>query len=338
MVSTAMQIEDQKEGKKILKLANTNEGFASLDTSINGAKGHMFGKALDPPSAHFKKDRLKKLSTRIKTIQDYVMLFDIMKDSDFKQMNDATNNRLYQAFTDIDQSITNCGLRKTNGKPFLAHWASRYRTWMEQYLDDVSPPVWQWVSDTLNDLETKLDSAVAPAIIYGEPLDTTAIERHLKELKWIKSLPEFQRSYFKIDFGLTWRTSMLPRTTVNACPGRPLTTLSTGIRSKTGQDSRSNEPSTSATKSGSIGNIAENHIRTSNFWANRLEYRFSWYIYFRRRSASSVYHRSLPYRNLQQCYQSTEHDMVAYCIKHNISIFHHSCRINNYRCSQLGCT
>ena len=338
-----MQIETQDyidKGKRFFKPANTNEGFAILDTDVNSAKGYMFGKFIDPPSTRFRKERLKTLSTKIQTIQDYVMLFDIMKDSDFKRMYDVTNNRLYQTFADIDKSIIDCGLRKTDGQPMLANWASKYKAWMEQYLDDISPPVWHLVSDIVSNLGSKLsklDPATAPANIDGETLDATDIERYRKELEWIDSLPEFQQEHFKIDFGLTWRISLLPKRAI-ACPGRPLTTLSTSVRSKTEQDSRSNKPSTSATESGSIGQLADNHVETTKFWANRPKSRFTRYIYFRRRAAPSVYHGSLPYRNVQECSQSTEHDMVAYCIKHNISVLHKPCRINSYRCSQLGCT
>lgn len=363
-----MQIETQRyidKGQKVLKLANTNAGFASLDISINGAKGHMFGKSIDPPSIHFKNSRLESVSTKITTIQDFVMLFDIMKDSDFKQMYDATNNRLYQIFADLDQSITDCGLRRTNGLPMLANWASRYKDWMEHYLDDVSPPVWHWVSATVSDLERKLNSATAPATIDGETLDAIAIETHRRELEWIKNIPEFQQSstLTSVSHGVL---PYCPRGQMLAQGGHsPLYQLAFGVQQDKAHNRISNHhqqqvpdppvgcsyypPFASFTTSVgfliellnvSIFNhamVADNDLEMTNRGANQHESRFICYVCFRRRAALSVYHRSVPYRHGQQCQQSNKHILVANYINHNPGVLHESCSINDYRCSQLGC-
>ena len=160
----------------------------------------MFDKGLDPPSSYFQA-RLKTTQSKIDTIQDFIMLFGVVKDPDFQKMYDVTNNRVYQAFSGVDYLITNSGLKRADGTLMLATWASTYKTWMVKYLIDIAAPAWTWVSTTRDDLETQLnvDTTVDPA--------TKAAQLQL--LAGIKTAPGFSRSYFKCGFALTWQTGKL---------------------------------------------------------------------------------------------------------------------------------
>ena len=196
-----MQLSDQANGPNGPVKKNINPGFAGLEQPINAVKGYMFDKGIDPPSYYFKKARLQTTQQKINTIQDYTMLFGVIKDPDFQKMYDVTNNRMYQAFSGVDYLIINNNLKRADGTPMSATWAESYKTWTTQYLIDIAAPAWTWASTTRDDLETQLnaDTTTDPA--------TKAAQLNL--LTEIKTAPGFSQSAFVCDFGLTWQTGRL---------------------------------------------------------------------------------------------------------------------------------
>ncbi len=190
-----MQLSNQPNQPK-----NIKPGFAGLEQAINSVKGFMFDKGIDPPSVYFRK-RLINTETKIRTIQEFIMLFGIIKDPAFQKMYDETNNRVYQAFSGVDYSITNKTLQRADGTPMSATWASTYKTWMTAYLVDIAAPAWTWASSTRDDLETQLSADTTT-----DPATKATL---LKQLADIKSAPGFSQSYFQCDFGLTWQPGRL---------------------------------------------------------------------------------------------------------------------------------
>lgn len=199
------KIFDQLPGMQLSDSANMpkniNPGFAGLEQSINGVKGYMFDKAIYPPSARFTKARLKNTETKIATIQDLVMLFGVIKDADFQAMFDVTNNRVYQAFSGFDYLVTNNSLKMSNGTGLSATWASKYKTWMTNYLAEIVTPAWTWASATRDDLETQIRS--------NTTIDPDVKAAQLAKLAYIKTDPGFSQSAFICDFALTWQPGRL---------------------------------------------------------------------------------------------------------------------------------
>ena len=184
---------------------NLNIGFAGLDLEINYVKGVMFDKGIDPPSGFFK-NRLRK-STKLKTIQDFFMLFEIMKDHDFQKMFDVTNNRVYQAFYRLDKLISNRkdingqalpDLQRADGTPMPANWALKYKTWMKNYLNDISGPVWTWANTTCATRQRQLR--------LNTTIRSAADQKELAQLSYISGHANFTQSFFRVEFGLTWQT------------------------------------------------------------------------------------------------------------------------------------
>ena len=183
------------------KPPNYKFGFAGLEMDINSVKGYMFNQGIDHPSYFWTKNVLKDTSTKIAAIQNFIMLFEIIKDPGFQRMYDITNNRVYQAYLDIDHQITTNKIQSSNGSLLATTWASNYKTWMNQYLEDIVTPAWTWASTTRDDLEA--------AITQDTNLDPATKQSQLQQLDDIKKHPSFSQSSFKADFDLTWQASPL---------------------------------------------------------------------------------------------------------------------------------
>ncbi|KAL9104827.1 MAG: hypothetical protein Q9163_000275 [Psora crenata] len=182
MQNKMQKIFDQLPGMQITngpgKPKNINPGFACLEQALNSAKG------------------LKDRQTKIDTIQDFIMLFGVIKDSDFQKMYDVTKNRIDQAFSGVDDLIMMNCLKRSNGTPIPATWAEDYKNWMTQYLADIGRPAWTWASTTRDELETEI---LADKTTLAETKDA-----QLKQLADIKLHPGFSNTAFVCDFGLTW--------------------------------------------------------------------------------------------------------------------------------------
>ena len=196
-----MQLSAQASGPNGPVKMNINPGFAGLEQALNGVKGYMFDKGINPPSSYFQRSRLATTQSKIDTIQDFIMLFGVIRDPDFQRMFDVTNNRMYQAYAGVDYLITTNTLKKADGSPLPATWASDYKTWMTQYLADIATPAWTWASTTRDDLETQLNADTT--------MDPTVKAAQLKLLANIKTAPGFSQSSFTCDFGLTWQAGRL---------------------------------------------------------------------------------------------------------------------------------
>ena len=211
-----MQFSDQLSNSPPL-YKNTNPGFAGLEQAINGAKGYvrvvtlcstiirlmafqMFDQTVNPPQSYFLNGRVNKgTQMQINTIQDFIMLFEVMNDSQFKQMFDVTNDRIYKAMQTVDANITKNGYMKSDGSgPIAADWASSYKSWMTGYLTTIAGDAWAWVSKTVTDLETELTGKT----------DSVSVAQ-LNSLNLIKGYPHYAEAYFTIDFGLSWSTGTL---------------------------------------------------------------------------------------------------------------------------------
>ncbi|KAL8791179.1 MAG: hypothetical protein Q9195_006018 [Heterodermia aff. obscurata] len=180
------------------KSPNYNIGFAGLEKDINSIKGFMFNEDIRLSSHFWNKNVLKDTSTKITGIQNFVMLFDIIKDPGFQRMYDLTNNRVYQAYLDMDDQITRNKIHGSDGLPLQATWASNYKTWMNQYLEDIVVPAWTWASTTRDDLQA--------AVTLDTTINSTTKQSQLQQLNDIKNHPGFSQEAFKADFGLTWQT------------------------------------------------------------------------------------------------------------------------------------
>ena len=183
------------------KPPNYNFGFAGLEMDINSVKGYMFNQGIEHPSYFWTKNVLKDASTKIAAIQNFIMLFEIIKDPGFQKMYDITNNRVYQAYQDIDRQITTNKIQASNGSLLPTTWASNYKAWMNQHLEDIVAPAWTWASTTRDDLGAEItqDTKIEPATKQSQ----------LQQLEDIKNHPGFSQSSFKADFGLTWQASPL---------------------------------------------------------------------------------------------------------------------------------
>ena len=199
---------------------NTNPGFAGLQAAINTVKGivgpiwipgqlcvlltfvQMFDKGVDPPSIFFENGRLKKgIQVQIQTIQDFIMLFGILRDDKFANMFDVTNDRIYKAYQTVDEKITSQNIQKSDGSgPIEANFATTYKTWLTGYLTDIAKPVWSWCSNTIPSLEASLN---------GKTDDASAA--HMKALNQIKASSDFAEDKFTIDWSLSWSIGTLTK-------------------------------------------------------------------------------------------------------------------------------
>lgn len=138
---------------------NTNPGFVGLEQSVNGVKGYMFDKGITPPSTYFQNGRINGgIQMQIQTIQDFIMLFDILRDKEVENMFDVTNDRIYKAYQTVDARITSQNIQKSDGSgPIQANFAATYKTWLTGYLTDIVQPAWSWCSNTVTSIETSLN-------------------------------------------------------------------------------------------------------------------------------------------------------------------------------------
>ena len=218
---------DQIPGTVLSGLVNILPGFILLEQSLNGAKGYMFNGEV-PNSYNFQQVRMKTILTQIETIQDFVMLFDLLKDQTIAKMFDVTNNRMYQALGGIEQLIIRDDLKAGNGHPLQANWASNYKSWVESYLADLPVPVWTWCSSSIARL--KIDPLIS--------------NEEVTFLNWIAAAPGFSEAAFTLDFGLTWQAG-----TIDVPQNGPCDTTSSILTAST---SASVSPRSSSSQSTSI--------------------------------------------------------------------------------------
>ncbi|KAL8647566.1 MAG: hypothetical protein Q9210_005481, partial [Variospora velana] len=93
--------------------------------------------------------------SQLDAVQSFILLFRMMKDTDFQEMFDITNNRVYSAFAAIDQAIQDQKMARSNGTPLPHDWAAEYQKWLEAYLNRISGPVWMWTWDKWTDLQRR---------------------------------------------------------------------------------------------------------------------------------------------------------------------------------------
>lgn len=77
------------------KPKNINDGFVAMEQSINGIKGNTFDSGLGGQS--YLTARGGTIQSQIDSLQDILMMFEIMRDPDVMAMYESTNNRIYQA-------------------------------------------------------------------------------------------------------------------------------------------------------------------------------------------------------------------------------------------------
>lgn len=160
----------------------------------------MFNKGIDPPSSYFEKARTSQgIQTQIQTVQDFIMMFDIMRDKEFVHMFDITNDRIYKAYQTVDQRITSQNIQKSDGSgPIEANFATTYKTWLTGYLTDIVKPAWSWCSDTVTSIETSLNGRT----------DETSVAQ-MNALNQIRAWSGFSEDRFRIDWSLSWSTGTL---------------------------------------------------------------------------------------------------------------------------------
>ncbi|KAG6985324.1 hypothetical protein G7Y79_00110g101650 [Physcia stellaris] len=83
-----------------------------------------------------------------------------------------------------------------------ANWALNYKTWMENYLNDISGPVWTWANTTCATRQRELRS--------NTTIRSAADQEELNQLSYISGHANFTQSFFKADFGLTWQIGSNP--------------------------------------------------------------------------------------------------------------------------------
>ncbi len=76
------------------KPKNVNDGFVATEQSINGIKGYTFNSGLGGQS--YLTARGGTIQWQIGSLQDILMMFEVMRDPDVMAMYDSTNNRIYQ--------------------------------------------------------------------------------------------------------------------------------------------------------------------------------------------------------------------------------------------------
>ncbi|KAL9628096.1 MAG: hypothetical protein Q9164_007394 [Protoblastenia rupestris] len=243
-----MQLSAQTGGANGPIKKNINLGFVGLEQALNGVKGYLFGKDILTPSGYFTRLRLTTPQTKINTIQDLIMMFDIINtDADFQRMYDVTNDRIYQAYAGLDDFITTNALQRADGTQLPATWAADYKDWMNGWLVEIAEPAWEWASTTHADLTTSLSADTT--------LDATAKAAQLKQLADIDSDARFSRANFVCDFGLSWTPGSLvirapaPKASCNLNPTKTPTATTPG-------PNPSNPPTPSAASAASAASQA----------------------------------------------------------------------------------
>ncbi|KAL8951668.1 MAG: hypothetical protein Q9222_002374 [Ikaeria aurantiellina] len=120
----------------------TKSGFAIVDQRLNGLKGQMFNRQLDPTPPD--------ITGQLDFVRNSILLFRMMREPDMQRMFDIANNRVYSYFASLDQA---------NGPLLSLHWAAQYRNWMNAYLARMPDPVWSEADRST----TRLPSPSQPA-------------------------------------------------------------------------------------------------------------------------------------------------------------------------------
>ena len=144
-----------------------------------------------PHGKFFDQERLGDDADKITTMQDFVTLFDIIEDDDYKYMFDITNNRVYKAFEKIDQVIIENRYTRRDGSSLPSDWAPKYKAWLIKHLADVENKAWEWMTETVQILKSK---NVRGSLTTSQNLQIAGIEKHRK----------YDRSAFRLDFDLSW--------------------------------------------------------------------------------------------------------------------------------------
>ncbi|KAL8968309.1 MAG: hypothetical protein Q9197_004949 [Variospora fuerteventurae] len=85
--------------------------------------------------------------SQLKAVQNFVLLFRMIKDTGFHEIFDITNNQVYSAFAAIEQAIQDLKILRSNRNSLPHDWAAEYLKWLEAYLNRISGPVWTWTWD-----------------------------------------------------------------------------------------------------------------------------------------------------------------------------------------------
>lgn len=210
---------------------------------------------------------------QIQTIQDFIMLFDVLRDKEVENMFDVTNDRIYKAYQTVDARITSQNIQKSDGSGRIeANFAATYKTWLTGYLTDIVKPAWSWCSNTVTSIETSLN---------GKTDDVSVAQ--MKLLNEIKAWSGFAEDRFAIDWSLSWSTGTLRKrelagrqaspsdgTDAAACAytasGTELSRSSTGsasVAASTSITGSSNTITAGPTRTKGAGTIGSSHSSTS---------------------------------------------------------------------------
>lgn len=189
---------------------------------------------------------------QIQTIQDFIMLFDILRDKEVENMFDVTNDRIYKAYQTVDARITSQNIQKSDGSgPIQANFAATYKTWLTGYLTDIVQPAWSWCSNTVTSIETSLNGK----------MDDVSVAQ-MKLLNEIKAWSGFAEDRFAIDWSLSWSAGTLRKRELSGRQASPSDGTDAAVcaftasgtessRSSTRSDSSGTELSRSSTRLGS---------------------------------------------------------------------------------------
>ncbi|KAK0507147.1 hypothetical protein JMJ35_010185 [Cladonia borealis] len=193
-------IFDQLPGMSIPNDANfdISPGFIAVAQRLNNVKDiqwwHRDVNLVD-------NSREDTVTDKIQSLQDFLMMFELLKDTDVSMIFDVTKIRMYQVFAGVGKVIADV-VRPTGSNlssPLKTDWAQSFKNWMTSHLASLPGPAWTWASNTLAAL--KNDPSSDPT--------TNAPQPQLQQLSWIEGHTNWAQDQFSFDFGLTWQEGII---------------------------------------------------------------------------------------------------------------------------------
>lgn len=139
---------------------NFQPGFAAMPQLLNSVKGNMFHNSGQGALFNLQKRYKKKTKPiddeeaikALVTMRQITVIFELFNNEmDFRNQHDSANNRIYQAFTGLDNYIqANNVQRAHNRGPISTNFGSAYRAWYTNVLDTVSKQAFNWIAGTLD--------------------------------------------------------------------------------------------------------------------------------------------------------------------------------------------
>ncbi len=168
---------------------NMQIGFAAMNGNLNGMKGWMF-------SQGYSESRFNNIyNTNDKIIQGLerqAIIFNLFNfDSGIQSMHDQTNNRIYQAFLELDKYISTNKIQRANRRgDLIKQFGPAFKAWYGQLLLNTGSAAYGWASSQVArlNLDPSLPDCLKNAIgafQYSPLYGTTKFQIDQSHLSWV---------------------------------------------------------------------------------------------------------------------------------------------------------